>query len=275
MLYQHRNPSQRRRNVLLLVDAAAEKHIKSGIRGTHVIVEQLERRLENGKEMDETKENSETKVVLPKLEIMRTAIGVFEKFSADVSIDWKRRENRILGHVVLSPPIGVNIREDGSTEDWAVIEVDGSKVDMTSFIDFSGTISDGEMWEPSLKTRDQDNNPCIMVIKSGNTSDLTIGRLNTIRSCCRVYFEGQPGQVSKEVSVLPRNSENSELCASSEPGDSGSAVVDDKGRLAGLLTGGAGDTSIFDCTYLTSINFLLKRMLEYGLKANLYPSLSA
>lgn len=110
MLYQHRNPSQRRRNVLLLVDAAAEKHIKSGIRGTHVIVEQLERRLENGKEMDE---NSETKVVLPKLEIIRTAIKVFEKFSADVSIDWKRRENRILGHVVLSPPIGVNIREDG------------------------------------------------------------------------------------------------------------------------------------------------------------------
>lgn len=144
---------------------------------------------------------------------------------------------------------------------------------MTSFIDFSGTISDGEMWEPSLKTRDQDNNPCIMVIKSGNTSDLTIGRLNTIRSCCRVYFEGQPGQVSKEVSVLPRNSENSELCASSEPGDSGSAVVDDKGRLAGLLTGGAGDTSIFDCTYLTSINFLPKRILEYGLKANLYPPL--
>lgn len=107
VLYQHRNPSQRRRNVLLLVDAAAEKHIttaKSEIRVTHVIIEQLERRLGNGKEMDEAKENSETKVALPKLEIMRTAIGVLEEFSADVSQDWKRRENRIFGHVVLSPP---------------------------------------------------------------------------------------------------------------------------------------------------------------------------
>lgn len=103
-----------------------------------------------------------------------------------------------------------------------------------------------------MKTLDQDNDPCIMVIKRGNTSDLTIGRLNTIRSFCRVYFEGQPGQVSKEVSVLPRNFENSELGAFSEPGDSGSAVIDGKGRLAGLLTGGAGDTSIFDCTFLTS-----------------------
>ena len=44
------------------------------------------------------------------------------------------------------PPIGVNIREDGFTEDRAVIEVDGSNVDMSNFVDFSRTISDGEMW---------------------------------------------------------------------------------------------------------------------------------
>jgi hypothetical protein len=110
-----------------------------------------------------------------------------------------------------------------------------------------------------------------MVIKRGNASDLTVGHLNTIRSFTRVDFK-DPGQVSKEVTVLPRNSKSG---AFSRPGDSGSAVVDGKGRLAGLLTRGTGVTEAFDCTYLTSIDFLLKRMLEYGLKANLYPSLNA
>jgi hypothetical protein len=78
--------------------------------------------------------------------------------------------------------------------------------------------------------------------------------------------------MSKEVSILPRNSESGTF---SRPGDSGSAVVDGKGRFAGLLTGGAGATDVSDCTYLTSIDFLLKCMLECGLKANLYPSLDA
>ena len=54
------------------------------------------------------------------------------------------------------------------------------------------------------------------------------------------------------------------------PGDSGSAVVDGKGRLAGVLTGGTGATNsgVSDCSYLTSIDFFLKRMLEFGLKAD-------
>ena len=62
------------------------------------------------------------------------------------------------------------------------------------------------MWKPSLKTLDHDNGLCIMVIKRGYTSDFTVGCLNTIRS--RVYFKGQPGQMSKEVAVLPPNSKS-------------------------------------------------------------------
>jgi hypothetical protein len=239
------------------------------------------------------------------LEEEREAIGVLEKFLVD-SRDWKKQENRVLGHVVLSPPIGLDVGEDGFTEDWAVIEIDNSKVDLTNFVgnvidlgttipmnkfmtwmfphpadpsypqnrllEFHGTISDKEMWKPSPKTLDHEDDPCIMVIKRGYASDLTIGRLNTIRSFTRVYFKGQPSQMSKEVAVLPRNSESG---AFSKPGDSGSAVIDGNGRFVGLLTGGAGITEATDCTHLTSINFLLKRMLVHGLEANLSPSLNA
>ena len=309
-LYQHCNSSQRRRNVLLFGDAAIEKHItatESEIGGKHIIIEQLERRLEDAKRMDEEDTEAERNHVLPQLEEARKAIGALEKFHADVSKDWKTQENRILGYVVLSPPIGLGVGEEGFTEDWAVIEIDDSKVDSTNFVGnvidlgttipidefmawmfphpanppsfkypgnrllkFSGTISDEEMYKPGPKTLDHDNDPCIMVIKRGYGSDLTVGRLNNLRSFTRVYLKGQSGQMSKEVAVLPRNTKSG---AFSGPGDSGSAVVDGKGRLAGLLTGGAGVTEVFDCTYLTSINFLLKRMLEHGLKANLYPSL--
>ena len=78
--------------------------------------------------------------------------------------------------------------------------------------------------------------------------------------------------MSKEVAVLPRSSKSGPF---SKPDDSGSAVIDGRGRIAGLLTGGAGVTDVSDCTYVTSINFLTKRMSERGLKANLSPSLTA
>jgi len=57
----------------------------------------------------------------------------------------------------------------------------------------------------------------------------------------------------------------------SEPGPT---VVDGKGRLAGLITSGTGVVEAFDCTYLTSVGFLLQRMLKYGFHANIFPSLS-
>jgi hypothetical protein len=134
------------------------------------------------------------------------------------------------------------------------------------------TISDKEMWKLDGRTLNHHNNPCIMVIKRGYASGLTIGRLNSIRSVTRVPSKDWPGQESKEIVVFPRNSKSS---AFSQPGDSGSAVIDGKGRLARLITGGAGNTKVSDCTYVTSINFLIEHMLEYDLKANLSPSLNA
>jgi hypothetical protein len=78
--------------------------------------------------------------------------------------------------------------------------------------------------------------------------------------------------MSNEVTVLPRNSKSGPF---SKPGDSGSSVVDNKGRISGLLIGGAEVSDAFDCTYLTSINFLRERMAMHGLKANSFPSLGA
>ena len=85
---------------------------------------------------------------------------------------------------------------------------------------FSGTVSDEEMRSPP-GSRDQENDPVNLVLKNGNTSGLTVGRLNSIRSFVRHYFKGQFGETSKEVAVLPRSSESGAFSAS---GDSGSVV---------------------------------------------------
>ncbi|KAF8554118.1 hypothetical protein OG21DRAFT_1484908 [Imleria badia] len=278
-LYQHRYSGQRRTNVLLFGDAAIEKHItdiESEIDGKHIIIEQLKKRLKGAEQVDEEDAEAERNQVQLQLKEAREAIVALENY------------------VVLSPPIGFGVGEERFTEDWAVIEIDSSKVDSTNFVgnaidlgtttpvdkftawmhphhanppsfeypgnrllEFYGTIPDKDIWNPSPKTLDHDNDPCIMVMKRGHASDLT----------------DQSGQMSMEVAVLPRNSESG---AFSKPGDSSSAVVDGKGRIAGLLTGGAGaDSEAFDCTYVTSANFLIQRMSEHGLVTNLSPSLNA
>lgn len=56
VLYRHRNSTQPRRNVLLLGDAAVQKHVKateSEIGGKHIIIELLEGRLEDVNRMDD------------------------------------------------------------------------------------------------------------------------------------------------------------------------------------------------------------------------------
>jgi hypothetical protein len=311
-LYQHSNASQPRKKVLLFSDPAVEKHItaiESELSGKEWIIKHFERRLEATEQMGEEDGQAERDNVEPQLKKARKAIGVLRTFLSDVSRDWKEKKDRVLGHVVLSPPIGFNVGEKGFTEDWAVVQVDKSKIDAANFIGnavdlgttigvskfttwmrphpanppsfeypvdrllkFYGTIPDDEMWKGSPRTLDHENDAVIMVIKNGHASGLTVGRLNTIRSFTRYYFKGEAGQMSKEVTVLPRNSESG---AFSKPGDSGSAVIDGKGRLAGLLTGGAGVMDRSDCTYVTSINFLRERMLLHGLKADFFPSFDA
>ncbi|KAF7795267.1 hypothetical protein EIP86_006420, partial [Pleurotus ostreatoroseus] len=183
-------------------------------------------------------------------EKLRSAIEASEMLLADVRRDWLDEENRVIGHVVLSPPISFNVGNDGATEDWAVVEMHATKVSKLNFICnmidlrsvdsfvltqwmspdpanplfskyllngvlcFSGVVSDQEMLKPSSLTKDQDDDPGIMVLKNGNTTGLTVGRLNTIRSFVRRDWKGQSSEQSKEIAVLPR----AELPRSSEPG---------------------------------------------------------
>jgi hypothetical protein len=312
-LFKFREGSgQDSKKVMFMGKAAFEsrcKAIKSAIGGKHIVIDYLNRRLECANEIeDEEEAEMERADVAKEMEGATKAIEAFQKLLDDVTRDWEDERNRVIGHVTLSPPLSFNYGDDGFTDDWAVVEIYPSMIAKLNFVgnaidlgsiamdelmtwmyahpakpssfeypgnrllSFSGLISDEEMFKPNPKTKDHDDEPIILVMKNGSTSDLTVGRLNTIRAFVRTYSKGQPGKMSKEVCVLPRNSKfPSPFC---EDGDSGSAVIDGVGRVCGIITGRDGGTDDSDCTFVTSINFLLKRLKSFGIDANIFPQAS-
>jgi hypothetical protein len=119
-------------------------------------------------------------------------------------------------------------------------------------------------------TLDKNDDPCLMVIKRGNTTGLTIGRANDVCSYSRNYYYDDSPKTSKEWAILAFDSKSGPF---SEKGDSGSLIVDGRGRMGGLINGGAGATR--DITYATPINFLLKCIHSHGFsKAHINPVLS-
>ncbi|KAI0645939.1 hypothetical protein C8Q79DRAFT_910490 [Trametes meyenii] len=303
----HEGDGGAKRKVLLMGEAAFKARcgdIQAAIGAKEIILGQLARRLERANDLDEEEANAERDEVEVLTKAASKAIEAFKKLLTDIGRDWTDEENRVIGHVTLSPPISFNHVDGGFTEDWAVVELLPSTISKLNFVGnaidlgsvavdeltawmypqlsnssafkypgdrllhFFGTVSDDEMYKPDPKTKDQDNDPVIMVLKNGNSTKLTVGRLNTIRAFTRTYFEGKPGAMSKEIAVLPRSSKSGPFSAK---GDSGSGVIDGKGRVCGLLTGGDGATDVSDCTFLTSINFLVKRLNAHGIRANIFP----
>ena len=113
-----------------------------------------------------------------------------------------------------------------------------------------------------------------MVIKRGGATGVTIGRANNIFSKIRYFSSKAEPQTSQEWCILPFDNKHAPF---SDVGDSGSVIVDGRGRIGGLLTGGGGNgiTLSSDVTYATPIGFLLKRMKQNGLDPNLNPVLTS
>ncbi|KAG9099811.1 hypothetical protein FRC06_004824 [Ceratobasidium sp. 370] len=186
----------------------------------------------------------------------------------------------------------VNVEHQEKDATRAVVEIDHACIDKTNFISncidylhpanvtsfkypgnwllkFFDTILDGQMGKPANKTLNHNHNPVIMAIKPGGASGLMVRHLNTICSVLRYYFKGELGQSSREVAVYPHISKSGTF---SEPSDSGSVIINNTGRVMGILTSSAGATELLDCTYVTSINFLIKHLQTNGYKPNIFPT---
>ncbi|KZT18106.1 hypothetical protein NEOLEDRAFT_1246600 [Neolentinus lepideus HHB14362 ss-1] len=181
-----------------------------------------------------------------------------DQFYKEILSHWATEDNRILDHAIFFPPIAVGDDPEAFTQDVAVIDVDPSKVDPSTFkgnfvnlgnkfapevltrtmhpnaknsrnfsfpgdrlFRLSGTIGVDEMRKPTMY--DQYGERCILVLKKGKTTGLTVGRANTIVSYTRQYF-GNKTFIAKEWSIL---SFDKGPGAFSDKGDSGAVVVDD------------------------------------------------
>ncbi|KAG8980698.1 hypothetical protein FRB90_007531 [Tulasnella sp. 427] len=300
-----------RRNVLLMGTNGFEARIKDierEIWGCQILIDHLKARLALVDEMEDAEDaQAERNHVQPQLGKTEKAIKRLEEFLADVRRDWKDPKQRIIGHVVLSPPLILSAGNDGFTQDFAVIQVDTTKIDATNFIgnaielgteipvptftawmrpnhanqpepsfkyplnrllQFRGTLSNEEMRSHSPKDVDDRGDPTIMVLKRGCTSGLTVGCINNLHSVLRKAFKTKPEEYSKEVTVLPHTHKSGSF---SEAGDSGAAVVNGWGAVGGMLTGGSGSSEASDCAYVTPIAFLLKCLEENGFRANIFP----
>ena len=301
--YEHENPSQPRRDILLLGAGAFKKllaSIQSGIKDAAITAKHQESRLKalQGREREEAQ---------AALDRAKKVMKVHPPFCQEVLECWGPAEERVLGHVLFAPPIGVGPTADQYTEDFAIIALDPSKIDAKNFkgnvidlgtkfpvadfyrmtnthptdpnafeyppdhlLPLRGTISTAELRRPT--TVDENGDPCLMVLKRGIATDVTIGRGNNFFSFVRHYFKGKEPQTCKEWPILPYDQKSK---AFSGQGDSGAVVVDGRGRISGLITSGSGDTDEFDITYATPIEFLMQRIAEQFPNAHLNPVVTA
>jgi hypothetical protein len=114
--------------------------------------------------------------------------------------------------------------------------------------------------EPLLNPDLLDDNdmPCLIVLKDGNTTGLTVGRVTGIESFVR---DDDTEEESIDLAVYNYDKKSGVFSAK---GDSGSLVVDGRGRMVGLLHAGTakGGLDGADVTYVTPMYWLWPRITE-------------
>ena len=291
--FEHMDGDHNRHNVTLFGTVIFQKYleaIQEEIGGERSAIKIRETRLAFIKKANSTAHEEELQVIQASLDQAHRTITKLDALYQQVSTDWATLESRVLGHVVLSPPISVNAGNEGYTEDWALIEID-TNVDLTNFtgnaIDLGTRIPVKEFVRRMSPNPQQDSNPLeypanrllqlkgtipdeemrhatpkLAVIKRGCATGLTFGLSNNIRSYTRSCQRVLTG-VSKEWAILSSDRKSDKPF--SEVGDSGSVIADGLGRIGGLLTGGNGfSLASLDMTYATPISFLLERIQSNG-----------
>ncbi|KAG0635404.1 hypothetical protein HOY80DRAFT_893115, partial [Tuber brumale] len=112
---------------------------------------------------------------------------------------------------------------------------------------------------------------CLIFVKDGNSTGLTVGQASNIRSCVRNYYNDGGSDFSREWAILPFDRRPDPFSAC---GDSGACVADGRGRIGGLITGGAGLTDCTDITNVSNINSIMEGIQVKFPHAHLNPRIS-
>lgn len=127
-------------------------------------------------------------------------------------------------------------------------------------------VKEDELRHPTML--DANDEECIIVVKNGNATGVTIGRASGIESFVREYDGNDIRSTSIQLAIYSYSHKDS---AFSAPGDSGSIIADGKGRIFGLLIGGAGESDDTDLSYASPYYWVDERIKEAFPNAHLYP----
>ncbi|KAH8099876.1 hypothetical protein BXZ70DRAFT_1008850 [Cristinia sonorae] len=136
-------------------------------------------------------------------------------------------------------------------------------------LQISGHVPEDEMLNPMQ--RDTTGIFRMPVIKNGMKTGTTVGWLNGLESLVRHYQITGVRDISfmsMETTIVPYGGRG----AFSAGGDSGSSILDRRGRLVALLTGGAGLTDKSDITFATPAYKLLADIEKAVPGAFLFPA---
>ncbi|KAL1707595.1 hypothetical protein EV121DRAFT_277965 [Schizophyllum commune] len=215
-------------------------------------------------------------------------IATAKELHSDITKKHTSLDSRIFGHLYHCTKIEVG--DDGYLNDWALIEpglFQGNKlyvggnvtaVDWQKYMfpqhhdhrDFH--VPEDLLLQLEDYNRDVNDVDTLLAVKNGHITGTTFGRVNGLDSITRTYDAHGLKVDAKEVLILGYDTKTGKNERFSDGGDSGSIVVDRRGRLIGLLTGGKGPTSATDKSYITPYYRLKKKIeAEFG-KAHLLPA---
>ncbi|KIK77058.1 hypothetical protein PAXRUDRAFT_779193 [Paxillus rubicundulus Ve08.2h10] len=271
--------SQPRHDVLLLGSKVFQDILKS-IMVDHY-KDELEGLGEAGEGHNDDAQDKEWKKFKQLFQQAEEVVDVLDEFHGEVTKNWSAESQHVLGHVAHFPPISVGTSPKHSTKHWALIKLHCEKIDWEAFkgnvIDLGTNISvdnfmskmyphptartafkyphghllqlqdflnEDELRHP--KTHNANGEACLLVIKNGNSTSVTISRATGIMSFVHEYFEDGTHEVSMELAIYPYGNKGGTFSA---PGDSYSIIADSKGHIVNLLTGSAGQIDSTDVMY--------------------------
>ncbi|KAG0127670.1 hypothetical protein HOY82DRAFT_541833 [Tuber indicum] len=193
-------------------------------------------------------------------------------------------KQRPIGSVLHADPIDVSSDgPDGFTIDWAVIQLNKDAFDWDEFkgnkvyigtgqdqggrirnlmfpnrldrvgyeypqdglLQICGLVPESEIRQPQQLSAHGDT--AMPVIKNGLVAGTTVGWVNGLQSLVRHYDYGFEF-TALETTILPYGGRG----AFSDQGDSGATILDRRGRIVAVLTGGGGTTDETDVTFGTA-----------------------
>ncbi|KAB5591247.1 hypothetical protein CTheo_5329 [Ceratobasidium theobromae] len=252
-------------------------------------IEEMEEEMKSTPQSELEGSNKDLEAKQAQLAKVNKEIGTLEEFHMELNSQWSDIGRRNIGCVDWAPKISVDVDCNRFTLDIGTFELDKARFKLNycgNTVDLGTKYSPGELTEkfyPRNNTRttfkfptrrlltingfvthqlllnpdgfDSNGDPCLIVMKDGNTTDLTVGRYSGMET----YLSNELGVQSIELAIYNYDKESGPFSAK---GDSGSLIFDGMGRMVGILHSGMrkGLSELSHVTYATPAWYVIEKL---------------